>query len=312
MKTGHRSKRDSCVESRSFAVQRASCMEPMRSAESVNVIPEPLPFASDRASSFMRTGFTLSGASNNLELGGAARAEGARGSFGWRVAATGRYGSNLHTPAGELDNTGFGALNGEGSPDGAAREVRWRCASSTTAVSSNCWKRTQHPVKRAVRRASWGRPSRAQRRSAGRFLAAEAKGQFQRHRLIEVSDSASTESEAFNLLLQTASLDLLAHHSRGKGLRGTLGLSGLAASNNASAAFRSFPDATLATGGAFAFEAADRREVELARGRTRGCTSPACDRDSTLSVSDQTPTLQRLVRGCRPRSSSSGALWPCT
>src|SRR5207249_1648528 len=81
----------------------------------VNVISEPLPFASDRRSSFMRTGFTLSGASNNLELGGAARAEGARGSFGWRVAATGRYGSNLHTPEGELDNTGFSALNGEGS-----------------------------------------------------------------------------------------------------------------------------------------------------------------------------------------------------
>src|SRR6266566_840858 len=37
----------------------------------VNVISEPLPFASDRRSSFMRTGFTLSGASNNLELGGA-------------------------------------------------------------------------------------------------------------------------------------------------------------------------------------------------------------------------------------------------
>src|SRR5438874_6603404 len=69
----------------------------------VNVISEPLPFSADRTSSFMRTGFTLSGASNNLELGGAARAEGARGSFGWRAAATGRYGSKLHTPAGELE-----------------------------------------------------------------------------------------------------------------------------------------------------------------------------------------------------------------
>src|SRR2546426_159509 len=93
----------------------------------VNVISEPLPFASDRRSSFMRTGFTLSGASNNLELGGAARAEGARGSFGWRVAATGRYGSNLHTPEGELDNTGFSALNGEGS-------AGWRGEKGSLAV----------------------------------------------------------------------------------------------------------------------------------------------------------------------------------
>src|SRR5256886_4092072 len=100
----------------------------------VNVISEPLPFASDRTSSFMRTGFTLSGASNNLELGGAARAEGARGSFGWRVAATGRYGSNLHTPAGELDNTGFGALNGEGS-------AGWRGEKGSPAVSGLNYRR---------------------------------------------------------------------------------------------------------------------------------------------------------------------------
>src|SRR2546428_11604046 len=41
----------------------------------VNGISEPLPFAADRTSSFMRTGFTRSGAANNLGLGGAARAE---------------------------------------------------------------------------------------------------------------------------------------------------------------------------------------------------------------------------------------------
>src|SRR5260370_4547964 len=82
----------------------------------------------------------------------------------------------------------------------------------------------------------------------------EAKGQLQRHRLIEISDSASTESEAFNLLLQTASLDLLAHHSRGKGFRGTIGLSGLLQGNNASGRIPLVPNANLAAGGTFAFE----------------------------------------------------------
>src|SRR5205085_3084830 len=89
----------------------------------------------------------------------------------------------------------------------------------------------------------------------------EAKGQLQRHNLIEVSDDtvpggggAMTESEAFNLLLQTASLDLLAHHARGNALRGTIGLSGLLQSNDVRGRIPLVPDANLATGGAFAFE----------------------------------------------------------
>src|SRR5882762_1909914 len=90
----------------------------------INVIPEALPDAAG-GPGFMRTGFTLSGASNNVELGLGARAEGARGNMGWRVAAIGRHASNLHTPAGELDNTGFGAFNGD-----AAAGWRWPSGSS--------------------------------------------------------------------------------------------------------------------------------------------------------------------------------------
>src|SRR5438045_8733446 len=58
----------------------------------------------------------------------------------------------------------------------------------------------------------------------------EAKGQVQRHSLIEVSDdSTGTESEAFNLLLQTGSLDLLLHRG---GL--TLGITTVGQTNDAS------------------------------------------------------------------------------
>src|SRR6267143_1880672 len=145
---------------------------------------------------------SLTGASNTLELGGAARAEGARGSFGWRVAATGRYGSNLHTPAGELDNTGFGALNGEGS-------AGWRGAKGSLAVrvvhyggefkllEANAPGEAGGPV----RKLGDDRVVVNAHRPVGSWRL-EAKGQFQRHRLTEVSDSATTESEAFNLLLQ--------------------------------------------------------------------------------------------------------------
>src|SRR6266702_6686562 len=78
----------------------------------VNVIPEELPDA-NRGPATVRTAFELSGASNNAELGAAARVEGASGTWGWRLFGIGRHATDLRTPAGELDNTGFGALSGE-------------------------------------------------------------------------------------------------------------------------------------------------------------------------------------------------------
>src|SRR5437870_6816185 len=93
----------------------------------INVIPAALPDAAG-GPGFLRTGFTLSAASNNIELAPGAQVEGARGNMGWRVAAIGRHASNLHTPAGELDNTGFGAFNGE-----AAAGWRWPSGSALSA-----------------------------------------------------------------------------------------------------------------------------------------------------------------------------------
>jgi hypothetical protein len=77
----------------------------------VNVIPEPLPDASGRP--IMRGGVETYFASGNLEGGVVARGEGAAGAFGWRATAIGRMGQDVHTPGGEIPNTGFGAVNGE-------------------------------------------------------------------------------------------------------------------------------------------------------------------------------------------------------
>src|SRR6058998_314898 len=65
----------------------------------INVIPDQLPDAAG-GTGFTRTGFTVSSASNNVEVGLGARVEGAKGNFGWRVNAIGRGSCNLHTPAG--------------------------------------------------------------------------------------------------------------------------------------------------------------------------------------------------------------------
>src|SRR5207249_3122663 len=56
----------------------------------INVIPDELPDAAG-GPGFVRTGFTLSGATNNIEISPGVRVEGARNNLGWRVAAIDLY-----------------------------------------------------------------------------------------------------------------------------------------------------------------------------------------------------------------------------
>src|SRR5881296_386168 len=66
----------------------------------VNVIPEELPDANGGAggASPLRSTLDLYGATNNAEVGAAARLEGASGPWAWRAVAIGRVGGDLHTP----------------------------------------------------------------------------------------------------------------------------------------------------------------------------------------------------------------------
>src|SRR2546421_9223133 len=98
----------------------------------VNVIPEDLPDANGGPRA-LRSGFEISGASNNAELEGAARLEGASGGWGWRLFGIGRFASRLHTPAGRLDNTGVSALSGE-----AAVGTRGAPGSTTLRYTRHC------------------------------------------------------------------------------------------------------------------------------------------------------------------------------
>src|SRR5216117_1018985 len=217
----------------------------------INVIPNQLPDAAG-GSGFMRTGFMVSAASNNIEVGAGARVEGARGNLGWRVNAIGRGSGNLHTPAGELDNTGFGAFNGE-----AAAGWRWPSGSSLGVrvihyggefklLEANALPEEQGGPER---KAGDERIQITGQRPWGDWRL-EAKAQVQRHLLIELADDTTgTESEAFNLLLQTASLDVLLHR---RGL--TFGVTTIGQTNAASGREPIVPDASTISGAAFAFE----------------------------------------------------------
>src|SRR2546422_2531557 len=96
----------------------------------VNVIPTELPDANG-GPRLIRTGVVGSGGTNNAEVGASARIEGAAGPWGGRVFGIGRAAGSLHTPAGKLDNTGFGAGNGEA----AAGRRGWRGRATRTHVA---------------------------------------------------------------------------------------------------------------------------------------------------------------------------------
>src|SRR2546426_440009 len=217
----------------------------------INVIPADLPDAAG-GPGVMRTGFTLSAASNNIEIAPGVQVEGARGNLGWRVAAIGRHASNLHTPAGELDNTGFGAFNGEATagwrwPSGSALAVRVvHYGGEFKLLEANA---PPGETGGPERKAGDERLQITAQRPLGNWRL-ETKAQLQRHSLIEVADdSTGTESEQFNLLLQTASLDLLAHHGGT-----TFGITTVSQHNDATGREPIVPNASTLSGAAFAFQ----------------------------------------------------------
>src|SRR5438552_103817 len=217
----------------------------------VNVISAALPEAAG-GPGFLRTGFTLSAASNNIELAPGAQVEGARGNMGWRVAAIGRHAGNLHTPVGELDNTGFGAFNGEAAagwlwPSGSALAIRAvHYGGEFKLLEANA---PPGETGGPERKAGDERLQITGQRPFGDWRL-ETKAQLQRHSLIEIADDTTgTESEQFNLLLQTASLDLLLHHGGT-----TFGITSVGQSSDASGREPIVPNASVLSGAAFAFE----------------------------------------------------------
>lgn len=274
----------------------------------VNAIPASILDA--RGGPTIRRGqLELYGASNNREAGGVVGLEGARGRLGGRLVFVGRFGQDIHTPGGEIRNTGFLAGNGE-----AALGVHHRGgAESTVRVAHYGGEykllETDAPVGGTTE--DEGGPARVtlddrlqlgHRRRVGAFDV-EARGQFQRHLLQEKSDipdpepGQPKEATVFDLLLNTATVDLLAHHgsgsadtmdaTRGTGWRGTVGVSGLYQHNDSRGIVPLVPDATVASGGAFAFERLSLGRLALLAGLRGDVRHLSADADTRLALADQ-------------------------
>ena len=257
----------------------------------INVIPAELPFSPEGLST-RRGALEVYGGSNNTELGSAGMIEGTKGRYGWRGLATGRFALDMNTPRGVLQNSSFFAVNGEGA-------FGFNSAHGNTTVRAAHYGGEFHLLEASGPEAgdSTGGPVRQTLDDRLQFtnnyvvssaLRFETKAQYQRHSLTEVSDDCQPapgqtscvkvkDQQAFGLVLNTGTADLLAHHTIGV-LSGTLGVSTMYQLNSTSGPIFLVPGAITKSVGAFTFEQLTFGTVSFVggvRGDTRSLSSDA-------------------------------------
>jgi len=206
----------------------------------VNVIPPPLPDPHAAGPDFSG-GVEVYGASNNRETGGSVDLAGTTGSIAMSALVVGRRAEEIHTPEGEIPNTGFEALNGQlavgsrgtwGSLDlrysRYGGEFKLREAGSAEGDVSMRERAIEEGG--PVRKLSDDRIQAHGNFPLGDFRL-ETKAQWQRHWLEELEEEgaagegAGPEIPAFELLLGSYSLDVLLHHAFAENQSGTWGAS---------------------------------------------------------------------------------------
>ena len=257
----------------------------------INVIPSDVPLATDSAK-VRNVAAEAYAASNNIELGSALMAEGAQSNYGWRVMGTGRFSQNYQTPTGSMPNSSFWAFNGEGAfgirRDHSNTTLRAAHYGGEFHLLESAGPETGDPEGGPVRQTMDDRLQATNEYFLG-DVRLESKAQFQRHSLTEVSDDCVPapgqttctkvkDQQAFGLVLNTGTLDVLAHHGNPERLSGTVGVSGLLQASSSSGPIFLVPSATINSAAAFAFEQLSLGAIDLvagARGDSRHLSSDA-------------------------------------
>ncbi len=259
----------------------------------VNAVPAALPDGRGQAP-FARAGLEAYAASNNDEFGGAVRLEGASQAWGGRLFVVGRTASDLHTPEGTIPNTEFHAGNGEAAlgfrGEGGGATLRYaRQAGEFELLGADTPSLGQGSQETSPRhKLDDNRIQFDGSIPLGGFRF-ECRAQWQDHSLIEIAGAAAgagAESETFHLVLDTYALDLLAHHGAGA-LRGTLGVSGLAQTNDTRGPIPVVPDAKTYAGAAFALEELDRGRWSFQAGGRVDRRHLDTERNAVLGLPDQ-------------------------
>ena len=197
--------------------------------------------------------------SNNADLDALLRYDGARGNVGWRLTAIGRKAADLHTPDGELENTGYGAFNGEG-----ALTVRNSSGYLTVRAAHYGGEFKLLEANGPPPGQEEGEEEGPERKLADERVQADwlhagqgwtwrAGAQYQRHSLIEVSvdvpgGGPGHEATAFDLLLNTFTGRVSATRAWTSGVTATFGATALVESNDTRGPIPLVPDADISSG----------------------------------------------------------------
>jgi outer membrane receptor protein involved in Fe transport len=264
----------------------------------VNAISAPLPEGQAKTRGLIE----LSGGSNAREAGLVLQGEGARGGMGWRLTAIPRFAEALHTPVGELENTGFFAFNGQAA---AGWHGSWGSLNARFDQYGGEFKLLEaNGPPPGVEEGEEEGPERkmADQRVQiiGNFptkhFRFEPKLQYQRHWLAEMADAAEVggtgiiETKIFDLLLNTFSADLLAHSEIGGRIRTTFGISGIHQSNDSRAPAPGLPfvpDANINSIAGFGIGQMQMGRVSLLGGARIDHRSLTADANPTLDLTAQ-------------------------
>lgn len=258
----------------------------------VNVIPPDLPDAIGRPA-FARGAFSATAGSNNEELGGAFRLEGAAGRVGFTGTLVGRRAGDYRTPAGRLENSGFKSWSG--SVAFGLREP-W----GDLAVRYNNFT-ADYEVVEGEEEEEEEEPFLAFRdhrvQATGRFWVGagqvETRFQWQRNwlREFEVPDEAEVD-----LRMSTYSGDVLYRHERTDRLRGAVGASGFIQTNATRGDEPLVTDARVAALGVFAFEEISLHPRWTASVGMRGDVRRLeAEENAELGVEEQTRNFSALT-----------------
>jgi len=261
----------------------------------LNAIPAGIPEAA-AGQRTLRWRAVATGASNNVGLNGGLGVDWAKGSWGARAQFIGRFAGNIHTPAGELENTGFGALNGEvavgvhsGFKRASLRISRFGGEYKLLEANGPPTPPPPGTAEAGPERKTDDTRIQLDGETMWHGLRLEARTQVQSHGIIEISDDASqpgVEVETFNLGLLTTTVDLLAHHRLGAG-EGTIGVSGLLSSNDTRGLVPLVPDARTNGIALFAVERLPIGRVSLLAGIRGDLRSLDADSNATLALGAQ-------------------------
>jgi iron complex outermembrane receptor protein len=244
----------------------------------VNVVSRALPDANG-GEGFTDGEAEVALATNNREADVVVRGEGARGAWGWRATAAGRLAEALHTPEGELENTGFGSFNGEVA---AVRRGPWGSFTLRYVHNGGEFKLLEEEgpppgVEEGMEKGPERRLGDDRVQLLGNFplgsARLETRLQGQRHNIVELEDDPEAlargefiEVPVFDLTLTTGLAEGLLHHSLASGTSGTVGFTGKLQESSTDGVIPIVPGADQRAVGGFLLERLEKGPWSLLAG----------------------------------------------